>query len=90
MLTRDELIELSKINLEDVNKNELKEITDIHIDQDSSIDVRFETFLAKIKNPYIFLVNGTPVQIIFDDHNSQTLDDCLLKYLIERKNLDNM
>lgn len=89
MLTHDELLNLSEIKLEEINKHNLKELTDIHLDSNMTIEEKIKTFLDKIENPYIFLVHGTPVQISFNNHNKTKLDDCLLQYLTKKGKSDN-
>lgn len=88
MLSSNDLVELSKINLETIRPEMLKELTEIYIDSDMSIEYRIETFFEEINNPYCFLVNGTPVQISFNNHN-KTLDECLRDYLNLKKDSDN-
>lgn len=88
MYTRQELMELEKIQLETINTSMLQELNDIKINQDMDIEERLDTFFRQIKNPYCFLINGTPVQISFQNHN-QTIDDCLTHYFNDKKNADN-
>lgn len=88
LLTNNELLELSKIELENINPNMLQELTEIKIDKNMQIEEKINSFFHQIKNPYCFLVNGTPVQISFQNHN-QTLDECLINYFRDKKNTDN-
>ena len=68
-------IELSSISLDDVD-----ELTDIKIDKRKSSNERILDFLNKVKNPYIFKVNGRLVQIGFSN-NGKTADECLTNVL---------
>lgn len=86
MLTRDELIELSKIDRNQVEINSLKELTEITIDQNVAIDERIEKYFDDIKNPYTFLVSGTKVHISYSDHSTKTLEECLCNYLVNKQN----
>ena len=43
-----------KISLDEVNQDEVDEITDIKIDKRKSSGERILDFLNKVKNPYIF------------------------------------
>ena len=88
-MSKDELYELSKINIEDVDRESLHELTEVKIDPNADVTERVEAFFNQIGNPYCFLVNGTPVQILFANHN-KTLDDCLYNYLKNSKDLENM
>ena len=66
--------------LEDINPDDVDEITDIKIDKRKSSNERILDFLNKTKNPYIFKVNGTLVRIGFSETN-RTADDCLTSVL---------
>lgn len=90
MVSREELEKLSNLNLETINTSELEELTDLVIDSEASVEVRIEAFLEKIKNPYCFLVHGISMEISFSNQNPVTLDECLLRYLIEKRNTDDM
>ena len=69
-----------KISLDEVNQDEVDEITDIKIDKRKSSNERILDFLNKVKNPYIFKVKGKLVRIRFSDTN-KTADDCLTNVL---------
>lgn len=64
------------VNLDDVN-----EITDIKIDRRKTSNERILDFLTKVKNPYIFKVNGKLVRIRFSETTDLTADDCLTNVL---------
>lgn len=88
MLSIHDLQELSKVDIKDINPVNLKELTDIKINTSDTIEERIQNFFDGIQNPYCFLVNGTPVQISFHNHN-KTLDECLLQYLTNKKSSDD-
>ena len=69
-----------KISLDEVNQDEVDEITDIKIDKRKQSGERILDFLNKVKNPYIFKVNGKLVRIRFSDTNT-TANDCLTNVL---------
>ena len=69
-----------KIKLEDIDPNDVDEITDLKIDKRKSSNERILDFLNKTKNPYVFKVNGTLVRIGFSEPN-KTADDCLTSVL---------
>ena len=77
---KEKLNRCKKIKLEDIDPNDVDEITDITIDQRKSSNERILDFLNKTKNPYIFKVNGTLVRIGFSETN-RTADDCLTSVL---------
>ena len=77
---KEKLDRCKKIKLEDIDPNDVDEITDIKIDKRKSSNERILDFLNKTKNPYIFKVNGTLVRIGFSETN-RTGDDCLTSVL---------
>lgn len=77
---KDKLERCKKISLEDIQPEDVDEITDIKIDKRKSSNERILDFLNKVKNPYIFKVNGRLVQIGFSD-NGKTADECLTNVL---------
>lgn len=91
MYTREDLIALSKIDMEQIDSTSLKELTEITINPNIAIDERIEKYFNDIKNPYTFLVHGTKVHISYSDHSTaKTLDECLYNYLYNVQNSDNM
>ena len=69
-----------EIPLDEVNPDDVDEITDIKIDRRKSSNERILDFLNKVKNPYIFKVKGRLVRIRFSD-TDKTADDCLTNAL---------
>lgn len=69
-----------EIPLDEVNPDDVDEITDIKIDKRKSSTERILDFLNKVKNPYIFKVKGKLVRIRFSD-TDKTADDCLTNVL---------
>lgn len=56
------------------------ELGSIKIDRRKPSDERILNFLTKIKNPYIFKVNGRLVKMRFPE-NGPTADECLSRML---------
>ena len=77
---KDKLERCRKISLEDIQPEDVDEITEIKIDKIKSSNERILDFLNKVKNPYIFKVNGRLVQIGFSN-NGKTADECLTNVL---------
>lgn len=69
------------INLKDVNLDDVDEISSIKIDRRKSSNERILDFLTKLKNPYIFKVNGKLIRISFSEDTDLTADDCLTRVL---------
>lgn len=68
------------VNLEDVTLDDVDEISSIKIDKREPSNERILEFITKVKNPYIFKVNGKLVRIRFSD-TDKTAEDCLTNVL---------
>ena len=68
------------IKLEDINPDEVDEISSIKIDRRKSSNERILDFLTQVKNPYVFKVNGRLVRFSFSK-NGPTADECLTRVL---------
>ena len=68
------------MKLEDVSLEDVDEISSIKIDRRKPSNERILDFIAKVKNPYIFKVNGKLVRIRFSDID-ETAEDCLTRVL---------
>ena len=77
---RKKINHCKKIKLEDVRLEDVDDINDIKIDRRKSSQERMIDYLKKVKNPYIFKINGRLVQISFSNSN-KTADDCLSNVL---------
>ena len=77
---RNKLLKYEKVSLDEVNVNDVDELTKIRINERKSSNERMLAFLNEVKNPYIFKVNGKLVRIRFSDTN-KTADDCLTNVL---------
>ena len=69
------------MKLEDVSLEDVDEISSIKIDRRKPSEERILDFLTKVKNPYIFKVNGKLVRIRFSENSSLTAEDCLTNVL---------
>lgn len=58
----------------------VNELGSIKIDRRKPSDERILNFLTKIKNPYIFKVNGRLVRMRFSE-NGPTADECISRML---------
>ena len=68
------------MKLEDVTLDDVDELGTIKIDRRKSSNERILDFLTKVKNPYIFKVNGRLVRMRFSE-NGPTADECLTNML---------
>lgn len=78
---KEKLERCKNVSLEDINPDEVDEITSIKIDKRKSSNERILDFLNKVKNPYIFKVNGKLVRIRFSETTDKTAADCLTSVL---------
>ncbi len=65
-MTLDELHQLSKIEISQMDKAELIDIQTVRIDPLLTAVQRMESYIAQIKNPYLFSCNGSAVRVRFD------------------------
>lgn len=79
-LLEEKLERCRNMSLDDVTVDDVDEISDIKIDKRKSSNERILDFLNKVKNPYIFKVNGKLVRIRFSN-TEKTADDCLTDVL---------
>ncbi len=68
------------MKLEDVTLDDVDKVSSIKIDRRKSSKERILDFLTKVKNPYIFKVNGKLVRIRFSN-TDKTAEDCLTSVL---------
>lgn len=85
MLTNNQLIEMSQMQINKMDTSTLVDIGNVKIDQSLSAPARMLSYLAQIKNPYCFLCGKTPVKIEFTAGGSP-LEDKLLSYFTGLKN----
>ena len=57
-MTAEDLESMKKVDLQSVDRNSLVDLQEISIDQSLPIEQRVKDFVAKVKNPYCFKVNG--------------------------------
>ena len=77
---KDKLNKCKNIELNEIDVDEVDEISDLNICKRKSSNDRILDFLCECKNPYIFKVNGKLVKISFSNTN-KTADDCLTDVL---------
>ena len=78
---KEKIRKLQNMKLEDVILDDVDEISSIKIDRRKPSNERILDFLIKVKNPYIFKINGNLVRISFTENANLTADDCLTRVL---------
>ena len=76
----EKLEKCRNMRLEDVTLDDVDELGSIKIDRRKSSNERILDFLTKVKNPYIFKINGRLVRMRFSE-NGPTADECLTNML---------
>ena len=77
---KEKLERCKNIPIEDINPDDVDELTSIKIDRRKPSNERILDFIIRTKNPYIFKVKGKLVRIRFSD-TDKTADDCLTNVL---------
>lgn len=77
---QEKLEKWRNMRLEDETLDDVDELGTIKIDRRKSSNKRILDFLTKVKNPYIFKVNGRLVRMRFSE-NGPTADECLTNML---------
>ena len=76
----EKLNRCKNMKLENITLDDVDELGSIKIDRRKSSNERILDFLTKVKNPYIFKVNGRLVRMRFSE-NGPTADECLINML---------
>ena len=63
------------IEVNEVNKDDVDELSDIKISRKKSKEEKILDFISNTKNPYIFKVNGKLVKLEFTDNGTNAEDD---------------
>ena len=77
---REKLEKCKNICLNEVNPDDVDELSSIKINTRMNTVNRIIDFISKTKNPYIFKVNGKLVRMSFSE-NGPTVDECLTQCL---------
>lgn len=84
MLTREQLAELSKVDIATVGKSNLVDIQSVTIDPTLPVEERLSRFVAQVTNPYLFMCGETPVRVTFRQ-NGHTLEHLLQAHFSTRR-----
>ena len=76
----EKLNRCKNIKLDDINPDDVDEISSIKIDRRKSSEERILDFLTQVKNPYVFKVNGRFVRMSFSE-KGPAADECLTRVL---------
>ena len=74
------LQELKRVNIKDVNPDELVDISEIEIDTKQSVQKRVKEYVEQVHNPYLVRVGEYVVKIGYSDCE-ETLNDRMKQYI---------
>ena len=77
---KEKLERCKNMKFEDISLDDVNEISSIKIDRRKPSDERILKFITKVKNPYIFKVNGKLVRMNFSD-TDKAAEDCFTRAL---------
>ena len=75
-LLKNKLVECQRVDINEVNIEDVEDISNIQIDTTKSSTKRILDFLSKSKNPYLFKVGENLVKIEFSKSNIYA-DSCV-------------
>ena len=79
-MTRECINRMKDIDIRTVDKSELVDIKNIHIDPYDIPENKMRDYIKQIKNPYCFLCDGYAVKIEFAD-SERTIEDCFMEFV---------
>ena len=86
---KEKLIKCKNINFDDVDINDLEDITKINFSKKQNNQDKIIDFIKSSKNPYMFQCNGKKIQIAFaNTGNHSYVKRELVKQHLEEKNLE--
>ena len=74
------LQELKRVNIKEVNPDELVDISEIEIDMKQSVQKRVKEYVEQVDNPYLVRVGEYVVKIGYSDCK-ETLNDRMKQYI---------
>ena len=74
------LQELKRVNIKEVNPDELVDISEIEIDTKQSVQKRVKEYVEQVHNPYLVRVGENVVKIGYSDCE-ETLNDRMKQYI---------
>lgn len=74
------LQELKRVNIKEVNPEELVDISEIEIDTKQSVQKRVKEYVEQVHNPYLVRVGEYVVKIGYSDCK-ETLNDRMKQYI---------
>lgn len=67
MLTKSELEQMKSVDIRTVDKDSLVDLDSVVIDTSQPIEERIKSFIAQVKNPYVFRIGDVAVKVNYAD-----------------------
>lgn len=80
LITMEQLEEFRKMDIREVNAEDLVQIKTVKINPKDSKEKRFLSYVEQVGNPY-FYADGKMVVKISHANNGLTMEDCISDYL---------
>lgn len=77
---REKLNRCKNIPLDEINPDDVDELSKVKITRKKSKEERILDFISKVKNPYVFKVDGKLVKVEFSD-NGKSAEECLMNVI---------
>lgn len=84
MIDSQQLSRLSQVEIDALEKKDLVDIRDVHIDRNLPAPMRMLKYLDEIENPYCFLCGDVPVKLRFSSDGDE-LNTLLKSHFITLK-----
>lgn len=68
------------MNIKNINKNDLVDITKINIDENLTKEEKIKEFFKQIKNPYYFKIGDICINVEYNK-NGPTFEECIKQYI---------
>lgn len=86
MLNMQQLEVMSQIDISEADRNTLVDIASVHIDTTLPAVERMESYIAQVKNPYLFRSGDMVVRVRFDPTGA-SLGEVLKRHFINLKRM---
>lgn len=67
MLRKSELEQMKNVDIQTVDKASLVDLNDVVIDTSQPVEQRIKSFIAQMKNPYVFRIGDVAVKVNYAD-----------------------
>lgn len=81
-MTLHDLSILKNVDLKEIDRDKIIDISDIVIDMEKPKEDRIKTYLENTPNPYFVKCGDILIRMSFSD-NDVCIDDCIKRYLME-------